>query len=272
MRRKRFIQLCVRSTTQRRARKPASRLMAWASSPRADVAREAELGQGIAYLLVIITLVQAHALRLVRRWLRPLHDDTFQGGTHQFHVRAVGAGHDQTDGHTMAFGQQAPLDPVFTAIRGVGARLFPTQRRFGHRAIHTGKRPVDALQFIELLHTRLPELEKHIRLHPRLIPIMGGRMRYQFGLIQRLPLTTGAQDVEDGIGARPIRHARPTAAETVRVHMDRQEGQQDRPQGIGDPKVGRRFVVSCTGTSTLRSLFCAHARYSTTSTSYSDRL
>ena len=25
----------------------------------------------------------------------------------------------------MAFGQQAPLDPVFTAIRGVGARLFP---------------------------------------------------------------------------------------------------------------------------------------------------
>ena len=156
--------------------------------------------------------------------------------------------HDQTDGHTMAFGQQAPLDPVFTAIRGVGARLFPTQRRFGRRAIHTGKRPVDALQFIELLHTRLPELENHIRLHPRLIPIMGGRCG-TIGLIQRLPLTTGAQDVEDGIGARPIRHTRPTAAETVRVHMDRQEGQQDRPQGIGNPKVGRRFVVSCTGTS-----------------------
>ena len=35
MRRKRFIQLCARSTTQRRARKPASHLIAWASSPRA---------------------------------------------------------------------------------------------------------------------------------------------------------------------------------------------------------------------------------------------
>ena len=37
MRRKRFIQLCVRSTTQRRALKPASCLMACASSPRARI-------------------------------------------------------------------------------------------------------------------------------------------------------------------------------------------------------------------------------------------
>ena len=129
--RKRFIQLCVRSTTHSpctEARFAFDGLGFFA--PCVDVAREAELGQGIAYLLVIITLVQAHALRLVRRWLRPLHDDTFQGGTHQFHVRAVGAGHDQTDGHTMAFGQQAPLDPVFTASVGLGPVFSPPNGAF----------------------------------------------------------------------------------------------------------------------------------------------
>ena len=45
MRRKRFIQLCVRSTTQHHARKPLAFDGLGFFAPT-DVAREAELGQG----------------------------------------------------------------------------------------------------------------------------------------------------------------------------------------------------------------------------------
>ena len=45
---------------------------------------------------------------------------------------------------------------------------------------------------VELLHAGLPELEEHLRFHPLLEPIMRGRVGAQVGLIQGLPLATGA--------------------------------------------------------------------------------
>lgn len=241
-------------------------------APRADMTREAELGHGIADFLVIVAFVQTQALRLLRRWLRPLHDYACKGIAYQFHVRAVGAGDDETDGHALACGQQAALDTRFAAIRRIGAGLFPAQRRFRHRAVHTGKRPVDAFQFIELLNTGLPERAKYIRLHPLLIAIMRRRMRDQFGLIQRLPLTAGAQDVEDGIGTRAIRYAWPATTKTVRAHMRRHERLQDCPQGIGDSKAGCRLVVRARAR--VRLLVCSALMPAilTHRSCYSDRL
>ena len=164
----------------------------------------------------------------------------------------------------MAFGQQAPLDPVFTAIRRSGPSFPPN----GALVIAPSILENDQSMPCSSSNCSTPacQSEKHIRLHPRLIPIMGGRMRHQFGLIQRLPLTAGAQDVEDGIGARQSA-PRPTAAETVRVHMDRQEAARP-PTRHRRPESQSSFCCFVYGTSTLRSLFCPHARYSPP-TSYS---
>ena len=66
MRRKRFIQLCVRSTTQRRALNPASPLDGLGFlAPRLDVGGIPELFHQIAHVVVIVTFVQAYALRIL---------------------------------------------------------------------------------------------------------------------------------------------------------------------------------------------------------------
>src|SRR5215831_19489301 len=65
--------------------------------------------------------------------------------------------------------------------RSVGLRpvFFPPERGLGHRPVHRQPVPVDPAQFIKALHSRLPELEEHARLHPGLEAIVRRRVGTQ---------------------------------------------------------------------------------------------
>jgi hypothetical protein len=83
-------------------------------------------------------------------------------------------------------------------------------------------------------------------------------MRTQLGLVQRLPLTAGAQDVEDRVSAGTIGHARSSAAEAMPIDVDWQEGLEHRPQGIRNPEARRGVVIACTLSTALLGSFCVH--------------
>ncbi len=68
-------------------------------------------------------------------------------------------------------------------------------------------------------------------------------MRAELGLVQGLPLAAGAQHVEDRISTGAIGDARASSAEAMLVDMDRQEGLEHRPEGIGDAKAGGGSVI-----------------------------
>jgi hypothetical protein len=111
----------------------------------------------------------------------------------------------------------------------LGPVFFPAQGRFGHRPVHREPLPVNALQFVKLLQSCLPELEEDTLIDPFLKAIMGRRMRTQLGLIQGLPLTPRSQHVKNGVSTGSIWHAWPSSTKAVRVHMHRQQGLQNLP-------------------------------------------
>ena len=78
---------------------------------------------------------------------------------------------------------------------------------------------------------------------PFLETIVGRGFGAQLRLVQGLPLATGTEDVEDGIGAAAVGNPRTSAAEAVGVEMDRDEGLQDGPEGIGHTEAGGGAVV-----------------------------
>ena len=158
---------------------------------------------------------------------------------------ADGAIHGQADRHAMTFGQQAAFDPrLWPRSVGLGPVFYPPSGAFVIAPSMTGKPPVDALQFVEPLDARLPELGKTPAADPCLKAIMGGRMGHQFGLIEGLPLTAGAQD-RRWHPHRADPTARATAAKTVGVHMDWQKGLQTshRASEIRKPVVVLLFSV-----------------------------
>src|SRR3712207_3859399 len=94
--------------------------------------------------------------------------------------------------------------------RSVGLRpvFFPPERCLRHRAIPTQPGPVNAVPVVKLRHPRLPELEKDAGCDPFLKAIMGGGLGTEVGQLQGVPLTASTQDVEDGVGALPVRDPR----------------------------------------------------------------
>src|SRR5512142_245793 len=101
--------------------------------------------------------------------------------------------------------------PLLPRSVGLGPVFFPAQRRFGHRPVHREPLPVNPMQLIKLLDSRLPQLEEDSGFDPLLKAIMGRRMRTQFGVIQRLPLAARSQHVENGINTVTIGHPWPSS-------------------------------------------------------------
>jgi hypothetical protein len=92
---------------------------------------------------------------------------------------------------------------------------------------------------------------------------MRRRMGTQLGVIQRLPLAAGPQDVEDRIGTTPIRHTRSPAPKAMRIDVDGQQRLQDRPQRIGNTETGRSVIIGDTwSTAFLRFCFVHTLQYS----------
>jgi len=126
---------------------------------------------------------------------------------------------------------------------GFGPVFFPSERRFGHRSVHTQPGPVDPLQFVKLGDARLPEVEKDARFDPGLKPIVRGGFGTQVGLVQCLPLAAGAENVKNGIGTAAIWDPWTATTKAVGVHSDGEPRCQHRPQGIGNAKPSGRAVV-----------------------------
>src|SRR5512147_392300 len=94
----------------------------------ADVRGEAKFAKELTNLLIVIALVQTHALRPLGRGLRALNHRTFQGAPCQFHVMPVGTIDSYAEGYPMTLRQHTPLDALLTPISGVGAGFFPRLR------------------------------------------------------------------------------------------------------------------------------------------------
>ena len=54
--------------------------------------------------------------------------------------------------------------------------------------------------------------------------VVGRRMDTQLGLVQRSPLATGPQDMEDRIGASSIRDTQSSPAKVLGIDVDGQQG------------------------------------------------
>src|SRR5262245_23436436 len=94
---------------------------------RPNMGREPKLLQDIAHFLIVIAFVEAQALGVRLRGRRAFGDEAVERSPDQFHVMPVGARHCQPNGHPVALGQQAALDPAFGAIGGIRAGFFPPQ-------------------------------------------------------------------------------------------------------------------------------------------------
>jgi hypothetical protein len=95
-----------------------------------------------------------------------------------------------------------------------------------------------------------PQFQEHAGGDPCATSVIRRGYGAQIRLVQRRLLTTGAEDVKDGVGAAAIRHARTTAAKPMGVHRERAQGRfQYGPQVVRDAKARRG---SCC-------LVCAHA-------------
>jgi hypothetical protein len=97
------------------------------------------------------------------------------------------------------------------------------QRRFGHRAVHTQPGPVDTTQVIKMFHTSFPTREEDSGGDPLLKAVVCGGLGTQLGLVQRLPLAAGAQDIKDGISAAAIRRSWTATAKAVGIGVNRQQ-------------------------------------------------
>lgn len=106
---------------------------------RANVRREAELNKDGAHFIVVVALVQAHALRLLRCWLRTGNRDAFNRFAQQLEVVLVGSCGHNADGNARAFTEQAALGAAFAPVGGVLACAFPPQA-----ALWSSRRPSKA--------------------------------------------------------------------------------------------------------------------------------
>ncbi len=111
MRRKRLSQEWVRSTTQRRARKPASCLIACASSPRPRMWGEGELLAEVAHLGVVVAAIEAEPLRLLRCRRRSHDRDRLDRGPAELEVIQVRARRRDPERDACTLGEERSFRP-----------------------------------------------------------------------------------------------------------------------------------------------------------------
>ena len=114
------------------------------------------------------------------------------------------------------------------------------------------------LQFIELLHPRLPQFYEYPGRHPFLKSVMGCGAPTQVRGIQGSPLTPRAQDIKDSIGTPAICHPRPPTPEAMAVDIHWQHGLEDRPEFLRNPIAGRDFIHRRPGPSPF--LYCCRCQ------------
>src|SRR5262249_39806445 len=135
------------------------------------------------------------------------------------------------------------LTPLLPRSVGFRPVFFPPEGRLSHAAVHGQPRPVDAHEVVVLQEARLPELQEDALADPLLEAVVRGRARADAGGVQGLPLAAGAQDVEDGVQAIPVRTPGPATAEAVGVLARGYPALQLLPQLVGDAPLVRRGLL-----------------------------
>ena len=195
MRRLRFIQLWLRSTTQRLAGLSGSRFF---SSPRERICG------------VIPQNVLAQRSHLASYPLsRQRCTSTAVSGRNTGILSMVAAT------RVMSFSFAAPtakptgiplvsvskllLTPFLPRSVGLGPLFFPTERRFGHRSIHGQPRPINPFGLVVLKKAFLPKTVEQSLLRPPLEPSMGCGTGADSSGVERIPLTARVQNEKNGI-------------------------------------------------------------------------
>jgi hypothetical protein len=94
--------------------------------------------------------------------------------------------------------------------------------------------PLDAGKGGVFFQAELPQLLEYAGSLPLLKPAVGRTLLTEAGVVQRLPLTTGAQHEENGVHGGSVGHAR--IVTTQRVGLGRGQQRFDPlPQCIGNP-------------------------------------
>ena len=214
MRRKRLSQEWVRSTTQRRARKPASCLIALASSPRlADVGGEAELRGERVHLGVVVALVGAQRLRLPRCRHGPSDRDRLDRGAAKLEVVQVRARRRDPERDALALGEERSFRPFLALSVGLGPVSSPPRGALPSApssASHSHSIPCLCLVGEQPLP---PEVQKHTRLGPLTEAPIGRRAATDPGRVERIPLHPRTQHEQDRIHRVPISNTRPMTAQ-----------------------------------------------------------
>jgi hypothetical protein len=94
-------------------------------SPRTNVSSETKLLQQLADFVKVITFVQAHALRLLKGWLRTLDRTALDCLAHHLHIIPVGPVYGQADRDAVGFRQQTAFDARFASVGWIFAGFFP---------------------------------------------------------------------------------------------------------------------------------------------------
>src|SRR5580658_1169909 len=88
------------------------------------------------------------------------------------------------------------LTPSLPRSVGFFPVFFPTQRRFGHRPVHTLPPPVDPFQIVVDEQGQSPQFLKHAQLDPLLKIVVDGAARAKLAG-HRLPVAAGSQHIQN---------------------------------------------------------------------------
>ena len=137
------------------------------------------------------------------------------------------------------------LTPPLPRSVGLGPVFPPAQGRLGHSPIHAHPTPVQPLQFVVTFQSHSPQFQEHSSGNPFLKAQVGGGPRADACGIQGFPLASGAQHVEDAIGAGAIGNPGPATAEPMGVHMLWDQGLQHFPELVRDLETASGRIGLC---------------------------
>ena len=207
----------------------------------ADMGGVSPFRQNIPDLIIVISLIKAHILRLLFRWLRSVYHHRLQSCFRQLHIVPVRPGSRHRNGDTVTFRQQTALRAYLPPVSGVAPGGLTTQWRFGHRSIHRLPFPSQPFFGVVLQQPGLPHLLKHSCLTPLLKTVVDGTRSAQVAR-QGFPLTPRAKHVENGVHCLPVSH--PGTTWLFLWLLGRQQRLDALPQFIGNPVVRANSVLN----------------------------
>src|SRR6266852_6737807 len=220
MPRKRFIQLWVRSTTQRRALARARFLTRWASFPLGGMCNVKPNSWAKSATSSPTYALSKH---------RPCGSAAVGSGRSTGMLSRVSAASlpagrlapatANPTGMPSASTSRLRLTPFLARSVGFLPVFFPPEGRLGHTPVHAQPGPVDPLPVVVGHQARLPHPLEDAGRDPFLEAVMGGGTGAKAGGVQGLPLTARAEHEEDGLHAHAVGRPRPAAAKAMRVFV-----------------------------------------------------